>query len=149
MNPNDIKKKLGELAGRAGKKTEEIADTAALKLKLAKLTSDRESELLKLGKLPYKRLSVENNPRDAELAEKISRSVSCIKDMTAQIKELNAECEKRKQDALAQKKARKTKQEELTENEVNTDILDIFSSPESVENTDKTSISNDQPQTKN
>lgn len=128
MTPNDIKRKISELAGKAGKKTEEIADTAALKLKLAKLTSDRESELLKLGKLTYKKLSVENNPREAELSKKIDRSVACIKDMTAQIRELNAECERRKQDAAAQKKAKRTKQEEFTEEEVNTEILDGFSS---------------------
>lgn len=134
MTPNDIKRKIGELAGKAGKKTEKIADTAALKLRLAKLTSDRESELLKLGKLTYKKLSVENNPREAELSEKIDRSVACIKEMTAQIKELNDEYERRKQEAAAQKKAKKTKQEEFTEQEVNTDILDSFSSDE--ENTD-------------
>lgn len=130
MTPKNIKRKIGEFANIASKKTEEIADLATLKLKIAKVTSDRESELLKLGKLTYKKLSTENNPHEKELSDKISRSMEYIRNMTVQIKDLKGEYEKRKNEIEAQKKAKQKSRDEFGDDEINTVILDSFKSSE-------------------
>lgn len=130
MNWNDIKKSVTDLAGKATKKTEELADLAAIKIKAAKKSSDKEGEFLKLGKLTYKKLTAEDDSHDAQLSEKISASVNRISALTDEISALNAEYEQKKREAEAQKKAKKSQETEFGADEINTEVLDSFSDVE-------------------
>ncbi|MBE6548385.1 MAG: hypothetical protein E7667_05880 [Ruminococcaceae bacterium] len=127
MNWNDIKKSVSNFADKAGKKTEEIADLATIKLKMAKLSSDREVEFSRLGKITYTKLTATDDSRDAELTEGLSRSIEKIARMETEIASLKAEYEQKKQDAEAQKKAKKANQTEFGADEINTEVLDSFS----------------------
>lgn len=130
MNFKDIKKSIGELADKATKKTEELADLATTKLKIAKLTSDREGAFLKLGKLTYKKLTIADETKESEITEKISREVASISELSAEIGKLETEYESKKREAEAQKKAKKAKEREFGEEEINTSVLDSFSDVE-------------------
>ncbi len=127
MNWNDIKKSVGNFADKATKKTEEIADLAAIKLKMAKLSSDKENEFLRLGKLTYKKLTAADDTKNKELAEKISESVNKISDLSDEISGLKLEYQLKKQESEAKKKAKKAKDDDIDGGELDTTVLDSFS----------------------
>ncbi len=130
MNWNDIKKNISEFTGKAAKKTEELANFAEIKIKIAKLSSEKENEFLKLGKLTYKKLTTEDDSHDAKLTQKISETVTKISDIEHSIKKLNAEYEQKKQESEALKQAKKAKETEFGEDEINTEVIDSFSDEE-------------------
>ncbi len=130
MNWNDIKKNISEFTGKAVQKTEELASLAEIKIKIAKLSSDKENEFLRLGKLTYKKLTTEDDTLGAKLTEKISDTVSKISELDGKIEKLTAEYEQTKQEAEAKKQARKVKDTEFSDDEINTEVLDSFSDAE-------------------
>ncbi len=127
MNWNDIKKNISEFTGKAVQKTEELASLAEIKIKIAKLSSEKENEFLRLGKLTYKKLTTEDEALGAKLTQKISEVVSKISDLEDKIEKLTAEYEQTKQEAEAKKQAKKAKETEFSENEINTEVIDSFS----------------------
>ncbi len=130
MNWNDIKKNISEFTGKAVQKTEELASLAEIKIKIAKLTSEKENEFLRLGKLTYKKLSAEDETLGAKLTQKISEIVNKISELEDKIDALNVEYEQTKQEAEAKKQAKKSKEHEFGEDEINTEVLDSFADNE-------------------
>ena len=126
MNWTDIKKSVGDFASKATKKTEEIADLAAIKIKIAKKSSDKESAFLKLGKLTYQKLTNEDDALNEQLTEKISGVVESISTLSSEIASLNKEYEQKKQEAEARKQAKRAQETEFGEEEINTEVLDSF-----------------------
>lgn len=130
MNWDSIKKNISDLAGKASKKTEELADLASIKIKIAKKSSDKENEFLKLGKLTYKKLTADDNSQNAQFAEKISASVQRIALLEDEINTLRAEYERKKQEAEARRQAKRAQETEFGEDEINTEVLDSFADTE-------------------
>ncbi len=130
MNWNDIKKNINEITGKAVQKTEELASLAEIKIKIAKLSSEKENEFLRLGKLTYKKLTTEDETLGAKLTQKISEHVNKIAELEDKIATLNAEYEQTKQEAEAKKQAKKAKETEFGEDEINTEVLDSFADDE-------------------
>ncbi len=130
MNWNNIKKNISEFTGKAVQKTEELASLAEIKIKIAKLSSEKENEFLILGKLTYKKLTLEDDTQNTKLTEKISETVSKISELEDKIATLNAEYEQTKQEAEAKKQAKKAKDTEFSEDEINTEVLDSFADDE-------------------
>ncbi len=130
MNWNNIKKNISEFTGKAVQKTEELASLAEIKIKIAKLSSEKENEFLILGKLTYKKLTLEDDTQNTKLTEKISETVSKISELENKIVALNVEYEQTKQEAEAKKQAKKAKDTEFSEDEINTEVLDSFADEE-------------------
>lgn len=130
MNWNDIKKNISEFTGKAVQKTEELASLAEIKIKIAKLSSEKENEFLKLGKLTYKKLTTEDDALGAKLTQKISDTVSKITELEDKIESLNVEYEHTKQEAEAKKQAKKAKDTEFSADEINTEVIDSFADNE-------------------
>ena len=127
MNWNNIKKNISEFTGKAVQKTEELASLAEIKIKIAKLSSEMENEFLRLGKLTYKKLTAEDEALGAKLTEKISETVNKISELENTIKKLQVEYEQTKQEAEAKRQAKKVKDKEFSEDEINTEVIDSFS----------------------
>ena len=70
---NEIKTEVGAFAAKAKRRTEEIADTTSMRVKLAALKTKLDSQFKKLGKLTYDQLKGEES-----LADKISEAVISI-----------------------------------------------------------------------
>ena len=130
MNWKTIKKGIAYAANKATQKTEELADLAAIKLKIAKLSSDRENEFIRLGKLTYKKLTSENDTSGKELTSKISQTAEKISDISDEINKLNLEYDAKKQEAEANKKAKKSRADDLSDIQIDTSVLDSFASEE-------------------
>lgn len=130
MNWNDIKKNISEITGKAARKTEELANLAEIKIRIAKLSSEKENEFLRLGKLTYKKLTTEDETLGARLTQKISDTVDKIAELEDKIAVLSAEYEQKKQEAEAKKQAKKAKESEFGEDEINTEVLDSFADNE-------------------
>lgn len=130
MNWKTIKKGIADAANKATQKTEELADLAAIKLKIAKLSSDRENEFIRLGKLTYKKLTSENDTSGKELTSKISQTAEKISDISDEINKLNLEYYTKKQEAEANKKAKKSRADDLSDIQIDTSVLDSFASEE-------------------
>ena len=130
MNWNDIKKNISEFTGKAVQKTEELASLAEIKIKIAKLSSEKENEFLRLGKLTYKKLTTEDENLGAKLTEKISDTVSKISELDENTNNLQAEYDRTKQEAEAKKQAKKAKNTEFSSDEINTEVLDSFADDE-------------------
>lgn len=130
MNWKTIKKGIADAANKATQKTEELADLAAIKLKIAKLSSDRENEFIRLGKLTYKKLTSENDTSGKELTSKISQTAEKISDISDEINKLNLEYDTKKQEAEANKKAKKSRADDLSDIQIDTSVLDSFASEE-------------------
>ena len=130
MNWNDIKKNISEFTGKAAKKTEELANLAEIKIKIARLSSEKENEFLRLGRLTYKKLTAEDNSNNSKLTQKISETVTKISELESTIAKLKAEHEQKKQEAEAQKQAKRAQDTEFSEDEINTEGLDSFSDDE-------------------
>ena len=126
MDWNSIKKSVSDLADKASKKTEELADLAAIKIKIAKKTSDKENEFLKLGKITYAKLTAEDDSHDEELTQGLTKGIEKITLLELEIKKLQLEYDIKKQEAEAQKKAKKVQHSEFGEEEINTVVLDSF-----------------------
>lgn len=80
---NDLTKKAAKLTEGAIDKTQELAGTAKLKLKIKNLESDRDAVYVELGKYYYQLIENENSVNEtvAEMRRQIS-------DYDAQIEEL-------------------------------------------------------------
>ena len=95
------------------KKSEELAEVAAMRVKLAKLTAQRDEQFEKLGKLTYRQLKT-----DDSFAEEIAAVISQIDTLGAQIIKQKAKIETAKAQKIAdkankeqEKEARKQEQE--------------------------------------
>ena len=86
---NDFCTTVGKYANRAVKKTEELADTASVHIKLKNLDVKLCEEYEKLGRLAYKKLKDESWSG----AEEIAACLETIDGMYARQNELKAELE--------------------------------------------------------
>lgn len=98
---DEIRTSVGRAASTTAKKTEEIAQSASLHVKLARLMSKRDEQFEKLGKLTYKQLKTEES-----YAEQIAAVISQIDTLSSQIIRQKAKIEQSKAQK-AEKKAEK------------------------------------------
>ena len=109
-NLNDIGSKISTAATKTIQKTEELAGTATMQVKLSMLISKRDKTFEKLGKLTYAQLKTGDSH-----AEEIAAVISQIDTLGAQISKQKAKIEREKTERAAQKaalKAEKCKQKE-------------------------------------
>lgn len=97
-------KKVKKAAGKAVKKTGEVADIAVKRVKLQRIDSKLSDRYEMLGRLTYKQLKTGES-----YAEKIALYIDAIDQLRAERKSLNAEIEA--------EKARQREKEELEEDE--------------------------------
>ena len=121
----DFKKSMGELADKTAKKTRELTDTAALKLKIANKEADRDIEYAKLGKLAYAKLKELEGVDPTELTANISASLEKLDTILAELEALKAEDAERKAAKEAEKAA---KEKDDDEDELNMNVMDDFNS---------------------
>lgn len=100
-NWGEIRTNVGHAASEAAKKTEEIAQTASMHVKLARLMSKRDEQFEKLGKLTYKQLKTEES-----YAEQIAAIISQIDTLSSQIVKQKAKIEQAKAQKAAEKAAK-------------------------------------------
>ncbi|MBQ8817425.1 MAG: hypothetical protein IJZ83_02525 [Clostridia bacterium] len=106
-NWNEIGAKVSHAATQTVRKTEEIAETATMQLKLSMLTSKRDKQFEKLGKLTYKQLKTGESH-----AEEIAAVISQIDTLGAQIAKQKGKIERAKAEKAAEKAAAKEKKEQ-------------------------------------
>ena len=102
-NWSEIRESVGRAANRALRKTEELADTASMHLKLKNLESKRESKYASLGKLTYRQLKTEET-----FTEEIAKLIEELDEIREKIRVVKDEIEaakKAKEAEKAQKKA--------------------------------------------
>jgi len=85
---NEIKTEVGTFAAKAKRRTEEIADITAMRIKLTTLKTKLENQYKTLGKLTYNQLKGEES-----LADKISESVLAIDKLKEDIAALKEKIE--------------------------------------------------------
>ena len=105
-NWEEIRTSVGHAASTTVKKTEEIAQTASMHMKLARLMSKRDEQFEKLGKLTYKQLKT-----DESYAEQIAAVISQIDTLGSQIIKQKAKIEQAKAQKAAEK-AQKAEQKQ-------------------------------------
>lgn len=88
---DDIRSGVKSAASTTVKKTEEIASSASMHVKLARLMSKRDEQFEKLGKLTYRQLKT-----DDSYAEQISAVIAQIDALGAQIANQKAKIEQSK-----------------------------------------------------
>ena len=88
------------------KKSEELAEAAAMRVKLAKLTAKRDDQFEKLGKLTYRQLKT-----DDSFAEEIAAIISQIDTLSAQIIKQKAKIETAKAQKIADKAIKEEEKE--------------------------------------
>ena len=120
---NEIKKSIGDIAGKTATKTRELTDTASLKIKIASMESERDIEYKALGRLAYVRLR-QTEENTEELAEKISKSLERLDAIHKELAELKALDKARRESREAEKKAREDEKEEKKKKQ-DTDELDL------------------------
>ena len=103
---NDLCKKVKNVADRAVKKTEEIADSAAKHIKLHRIDSKLSDRYENLGKLTYKQLKTGESQ-----AERIAAYIESIDKLRADRKSLQAEIEADRARREAEKAAREAAEE--------------------------------------
>lgn len=103
---NDLCKKVKNVADRAVKKTEEIADSAAKHIKLHRIDSKLSDRYENLGKLTYKQLKMGESQ-----AERIAAYIESIDKLRADRKSLQAEIEADRARREAEKAAREAAEE--------------------------------------
>ena len=103
-NWEEIRANVSHAASTTVKKTEEIAQTASMHMKLARLMSKRDDQFEKLGKLTYKQLKT-----DESYAEQIAAVISQIDTLSSQIIKQKSKIEQ----ANAQKAAEKAQKAEM------------------------------------
>lgn len=113
---------MGDLADKTAKKTRELTDTAALKLKIAGKEADRDIEYAKLGKLAYAKLKELEGVDAEELTANISASLEKLDSILAELEALKAEEAERK----AAKAAEKAAKEKEDEDELDMNVMDEF-----------------------
>ena len=121
---NEIKKSIGDIAGKTATKTRELTDTASLKIKIASMESERDIEYKALGKLAYARLRQLDGKPQEELAEKISKSLERLDTIHKELAELKALDKERRESREAEKKAREDEKAEKKKKQ-DADELDI------------------------
>ena len=109
---NDLCKKVKNVADKAVKKTEELADSAAKHVKLHRIESKLSDRYETLGKLTYKQLKTGESQ-----AERIAAYIESIDKLRADRKALQAEIEADRVRREAEKAARELAEVELEENE--------------------------------
>lgn len=103
----NFKKNIGELADKTAKKTRELTDTAALKIKIANKEADRDLEYKKLGKMTYAKLKNLNGADHEKLTAKISESLENLDRILAELEEFKKEEVGKKAEKAAEKEADK------------------------------------------
>lgn len=98
-----IKRNVGRTATKAVEKTEELADMAALHIKLKTLEAKRKEQYAQLGKLTYRQIKSGDSQ-----AEKIAPVIEELDSLRDKVNELMVEIE-------AAKKARQEKKEQRKE----------------------------------
>ena len=101
---NEMKNNIKSFAKSAAKKTEELADTAVFKVKIAAKENELNTQFKNLGIVVYKKLHAENNEDTAILTEKISFYISNIDTLKAELAALKAEYKKHIESTKPQKK---------------------------------------------
>ncbi|MBQ9086812.1 MAG: hypothetical protein IJY47_06460 [Clostridia bacterium] len=117
-NWNEIRASVGRVANKALRKTEELADTASMHLKLKNLENKREETYAALGRLTYRQLKTEGS-RAEEIAKKIEeidhirQKINVVKDeIEAAKKAKEAQKAQQKAEEAAEKAARKAAEAE-------------------------------------
>lgn len=115
---NEIRASVGRAANKALKKTEELADTAGMHLKLKNLENKREEKYAALGKLTYRQLKAEETFTE-EIAkligelDEIREKIRVVKDeIEAAKKAREAEKAQKKAEEAAERAERKAKEAE-------------------------------------
>ena len=106
---DEIRSSVSRAASSTVKKSEEIANTATMHVKLARLMSQRDEQFEKLGKLTYRQLKT-----DESFAEEIAAVISQIDTLGSQIIKQKAKIETEKARKAAEK-ARKAEEKEACE----------------------------------
>ena len=119
----NFKQKMGDLADKTAKKTRELTDTAALKLKIANKEADRDIEYAKLGKLAYAKLKELEGVDPTELTASISASLEKLDTILAELEALKAEDAERKAAKEAEKAAKEKKDDE---DELDLNVMERF-----------------------
>lgn len=119
----NFKKNIGKLADKTAKKTRELTDTAALKLKIANKEADRDIEYAKLGKLAYAKLKELEGVDPTELTANISASLEKLDTILAELEALKAEDAERKAAKEAEKAA---KEKDDDDDELNMGVMQEF-----------------------
>lgn len=99
-NWEEIRETVGRAANQALKKTEELADSASMRVKLKAMESKLEKAYATLGKNTYRQLKTEESR-----AEEIAKTIEEIDELREKIREQREEIERRKQEQKARKKA--------------------------------------------
>ena len=122
-NWENFKKKVGIFAAKTAKKTVELTDTAALKIKIAAKEADIDLAYRRLGKLSYAKLKELEGVDPAELTTGISNELKEIDKLLAELEALKKEDAERK----AAKQAKKADdEEEEDDEELDTAIIEEF-----------------------
>lgn len=122
-NWENFKKKVGIFAAKTAKKTVELTDTAALKIKIAAKEADIDLAYRRLGKLSYAKLKELEGVDPAELTTGISNELKEIDKLLAELEALKKEDAERK----AAKQSKKDEEsDEEDEEELDTAIIEEF-----------------------
>lgn len=105
---NDIKKSVTDFADKAAKKTEELTDAAAMKIKIANKEAERDSEYKNLGRLIYEKLGDADEQRKEQLTEAIAESIKKLDATIAELTRLNKEYNEAKAAREAEKNAKQS-----------------------------------------
>ena len=100
---NEIKGNIQTFAKKTAKKTEELADTAVFKVKIAAKQNELNTQFKNLGIVVYKKLHAENEEDTAALTEKIAVYISNIDKLTVELATLKAEYKKHIESTKPQK----------------------------------------------
>ena len=106
-NWSEIRESVGRAANRALRKTEELADTASMHLKLKNLEGKRESKYASLGKLTYRQLKTEET-----FTEEIAKLIEELDEIREKIRVVKDEIEAAKKAKEAEKAQKKAKEAE-------------------------------------
>ena len=122
-NWENFKKKVGIFAAKTAKKTVELTDTAALKIKIAAKEADIDLAYRRLGKLSYAKLKELEGVDPVELTTGISNELKEIDKLLAELEALKKEDAERK----AAKQSKKDEEsDEEDEEELDTAIIEEF-----------------------
>ena len=120
---DNLKIKVSEIADKTAKKTRELTDTAALKIKIANKEADRDIEYKKLGKLAYAKLKPLDEIDSEALTAGISEAIAKLDIILEELEALKAEDEARKEAKAAEKAAKKNIDDD---EELNTKVMEEF-----------------------
>ena len=104
-NWGEIRASMSRAANKALKKTEELADTAGMHLKLKNLEGKREDKYAALGKLTYRQLKT-----DETFTEEIAKLIEELDELREKIRVAKDEIEAAKKAREAEKARRKAEE---------------------------------------